>query len=428
MYMKIALAHDSFTQAGGAERVVEALHELYPQAPVFTLVFDPKFRFKYKDWDIRTSGLQTLFLSLGKFQYLLPLIPWGVDNLDFSGYDLVISSSSGFIKNIRVPKNCVHINYCHTPTRFLWSNPDYIKQEVPVILRPAAGILLKKLEAWDFRGAQRVGKFIANSKEVQSRIKKYYNRDSEIIYPFVDVNFWHTTSANVIARSASDEAISNQEKIASAALAMTHKQDYFLLAGRLQAHKKNDLIVEIFSALGGSASGGNESKINLHIAGTGRQEAYLKSIAKANITFLGQVTDEQLRDEYSGARAYIYPQLEDFGLMPLEAAACGTATLAFGHGGALETIVPGVTGEFFGIDDVLQSSGRVVAPFMGLSKEPDKSGNYKDQIKQLILSWNPQKYTTDNLRVQAEKFSKEKFKEQVLEFTRQNFATNNPHV
>src|ERR1035437_3807301 len=154
--MKIALAHDSFTQLGGAERVVEALHELYPEAPVFTLVFDPKFREKYKDWDIRTSGLQTLYLSLGKLQHLLPLIPWGVDNLDFKDFDLVISSSSGFVKNIHVSKNCVHINYCHTPTRFLWSNPDYIKQEVPFILRAAIGILLKTLKAWDYSSAQRV--------------------------------------------------------------------------------------------------------------------------------------------------------------------------------------------------------------------------------------------------------------------------------
>ncbi|HYV33439.1 MAG TPA: glycosyltransferase family 4 protein, partial [Candidatus Limnocylindria bacterium] len=109
---------------GGAERVLDALHELFPDAPVFTLVFDPQFKQKYSSWDIRTSGLQTLYLMLNKFQYLLPLIPWGVDNLNFSGYDVVISSSSGFIKNIRVPKNCVHINYCYTPARFLWSDKD----------------------------------------------------------------------------------------------------------------------------------------------------------------------------------------------------------------------------------------------------------------------------------------------------------------
>ena len=408
--MRIALAHDSFTQLGGAERVIEALHELYPEAPVFTLVFDPKFREKYKGWDIRTSGLQTLFLTLGKLQYLLPLIPWGVDSLDFSGFDVVISSSSGFIKNIRVPKTCGHLNYCHTPTRFLWSNSDYVKQEVPFFLRPFVNILLRRLKDWDFRGAQRVTKFIANSKEVKNRITKYYNRDSEIIYPLIDAEFWRPTASTIARRSvADDEAILFQGKIAapspSTGLAMTSKQNYFLLGGRLQAHKNNELIVQIFNELGKP----------LHIFGTGRQEKYLKSIAKSNIKFLGRITDEQLRDEYNGALGFVYPQLEDFGLMPLEAAACGTATLAYGQGGALETVIPGVTGEFFGQD--------VVSPVMGCPEKQtaDKSANYKNQIRQLILDWNTQKYLANNLRAQAEKFTKEKFKQQILGFTRQNF-------
>ncbi|MDR3643004.1 MAG: glycosyltransferase [Candidatus Doudnabacteria bacterium] len=350
--MKIALAHDSFTQLGGAERVVEALHEIFPDAPVFTLVFDPKYRLKYKDWDIRTSALQTLYLGMGKLQYLFPLIPWGVDNLDFSGFDLVISSSSGWAKNIRVPKNCIHINYCHTPTRFLWGEPEYINQEVPLPLRPLVRAVLGKMRKWDYRGARRVTKFIANSREVQERINKYYGCDSEIIYPFVDTVFWHS---------------------------MEEKNDYFLIAGRLQAHKKNSLIVEIFNELG----------LPLHVVGTGRQEGYLKSIAKPNVRFLGQVTDDQLRAEYSSALGYIYPQLEDFGLMPLEAAACGTASMAYGRGGALETIIPGRTGEFFDDYD-------------------------KETIKRRILSWNVQKYAAGDLRAQAEKFTKEKFKSAIL--------------
>ncbi len=159
------------------------------------------------------------------------------------------------------------------------------------------------------------------------------------------------------------------------------KGDYFLLAGRLQAHKRNALMVEIFNELG----------LPLHVVGKGRQESFLRSIAKPNITFLGRISDEQLRDEYSGALDFIYPQIEDFGLMPLEAAACGTATLAYGKGGALETVIPGVTGELFGSYD-------------------------KEKIKQLIVNWQPQKYSTDALRSQAEKFSKEKFKQQILEF------------
>lgn len=352
--MKIALAHDSFTQMGGAERVLDALHELFPEAPVFTLVFDPKFKEKYEGWHIRTSSLQTLYLALGKLQNLLPLIPWGVENLDFSGYDIVISSSSTFIKNIRAPKNCVHISYCHTPTRFLWSDPDYVKQEVPAMLRPVIKLLLSRMKKWDYAGAQRVSKFIANSKEVQSRIKQFYNRDSVIFYPPINTDFWKKTA---------------------------EKKDYFLLAGRLQAHKKNDLIVEVF----------NDLKIPLHVVGTGRQEEYLKSIAKQNISFLGKVSDEQLRDEYSGALGFIYPQVEDFGLMPLEAAACGTATLAYAKGGALETILEGETGELFETYD-------------------------KDQIKQKILDWEIAKYQPEVLRAQADKFNKEKFKKKISDF------------
>lgn len=352
--MKVALAHDSFTQLGGAERVVESLHEMYPDAPVFTLVLDRKLKDKYRSWDIRTSWLQVLYNFIPKLQYLLPFIPAAVSSLDFSGYEMVMSSSSSFIKNIRVPKSTIHINYCHTPTRFLWSDENYINQEVPAILRPLVRPFIGLLRKWDYAGAQRVTHFIANSREVQDRISRYYQRTSTLVPPFIDVNFWHPT---------------------------VEKQDYFLIAGRLQAHKKNDLIIEIFNDLG----------LPLHVVGTGRQEHYLKSIAKPNISFLGRVSDEQLRDQYSGTKGFIFPQLEDFGLMPLEAAACGTATLAYGKGGALETVMPGVTGELFSDYD-------------------------QQKIKLLILAWNPQKYTLDNLRAQGAKFSKEAFKQSIGKF------------
>lgn len=352
--MNIALAHDSFTQLGGAERVVDAFHEMFPQAPVFTLVFDSKFKEKYAGWDIRTSWLQVFYKFVPKLQYFLPVIPAAVSSLDFSGYDVVLSSSSGFIKNIRVPKNCIHINYCHTPTRFLWSDSAYVNQEVPVLIRPIVKLLLRLIKKWDFKGAQRVTHFIANSREVSNRIFRYYKRTSTAIYPFVDAEFWKPTKS---------------------------KGNYFLLAGRLQAHKKNDLIIQIFNELG----------LPLHVVGTGRQEAYLKSIAKPSIAFLGRIDDNQLRDEYSSALGFIYPQIEDFGLIPLEAAACGTATLAYGKGGALETIVPGMTGEFF-------------------------DSYNKEKIKQIILNWDIKKYRADNLQAQAEKFNKEKFKQLIKEF------------
>ncbi len=386
--MRIAIVHDSFTQLGGAERVVDVLHEMYPEAPVFTLVFDKKLKDKYLAWDIRTSWLQVIYNIIPKFQYLFPLVPLAVSSLKFDGFDLVISSSSSFAKNIKVPKTTVHISYCHTPTRFLWQGTDYLNEEVPSILLPIARIIIKWMRKWDYRAAQRVTHFVANSTEVQKRIKAYYNRDSTVIYPPVDTDFWKPVS--VIA-SASEAILSSSQIAASASqspglLAMTQKQDYFLLAGRLQAHKSNELIIKIF----------NDLKIPLHVVGTGRQESYLRSISKDNIKFLGRISDEQLREEYSGTKAYIFPQLEDLGLMPLEAAACGTATIAYGKGGSLETVVSGVTGELFEKYDA-------------------------DEIKRLILGFNPAKYQQQNLTNHAKKFSREKFKLQIFDFINRHY-------
>ena len=185
--MKIALAHDSLTQYGGAERVLQALHEIYPDAPLFTLVYDPKLREHFDGWHVISSPLQYLYRLLPRFQLMLPFIPLAVRFFDFSEFDVVISSSSTFIKAIRVPKKTLHINYCHTPARFLWYERDqYIRTEVPFLLRPFLKIYLKWMQRWDFKAAQRVDHFIANSKNVQARIKKYYRRNSTVIYPYVD--------------------------------------------------------------------------------------------------------------------------------------------------------------------------------------------------------------------------------------------------
>ena len=264
-------------------------------------------------------------------------------------------------------------------------------------MRPLANIFLKWMKGWDYAAAQRVDFFIANSQEVKKRIQKYYNRDSVVIYPPIDTEFWFgarhpgpfsQTEGRPERGQTGGEfgAVSGrrgnlpQNNIASDAPAMA-KQGYFLLAGRLQAHKRNDLIIEIFNELG----------LRLHVVGTGRQEQYLKSIARPNITFYGRVSDEELRTQYQEAQGFIYPQIEDAGLMPLEAAACGTATIGIAKGGSLETIVPGVTGELF-------------------------EDYNKEKIKQIILAWNPEKYSADGLRRHAEKFSKKKFTDEILKF------------
>ncbi len=352
----IALAHDSFTQLGGAERVFDCIHELYPSAPVYTLVVDDKLIERYKHWNIKTSFIQHLYSFKKNLQYWLFLIPIALRFLKTSE-KVLLSSSSIFVKNIATTSGSIHVNYCHTPARFLWSEREYALQELPAVLKPFYPFLwvyLSWMRRWDYKGAQRVTHFIANSKEVQKRITKYYNRDSVVIHPFVDTAFWKPTRP---------------------------KQDYFLIAGRLQAHKNNEIIIEIFNELG----------LPLHVVGTGRQETYLRSIAKPNIAFLGRVSDEVLRDEFSGARGYIFPQFEDFGIMPLEAAACGTATLGLAKGGSLETIVPGVTGELF----------------------PSVT---KDIIKTYIQQWDPARYAPAALQDHTQSFSKQAFQTKLVEY------------
>lgn len=355
--MKIALAHDSFTQFGGAERVVQALHELYPDSPIFTLVIDAGEAARYEGWDIRPSSLQKIYNKHKSFKHLLPLIPHAIKSLDFRGYDVVLSSSSAFLKGLRLPKSVLHINYCHTPTRFVWSDPGYLRQETICLIRPLVRLYLKWFRFRDYQNAQKVDAFIANSVEVQKRIKRYYKRESTIIYPFIDTDFWRPSR---------------------------EKQDYFLVAGRLQPHKHNEAVIKIFNRLG----------LPLHVAGSGRQEAYLKSIAAPNVKFLGKVSDETLRDEYSGALALLFPQLEDFGLMPLEAAACGTASIGQAKGGSLETIISGLTGELIVPEDW-------------------------QALEALIKYWRAEIYRPNLLKQHADKFNKPRFLREIAEFVNQ---------
>jgi len=360
--MKVALVHDSLTQLGGAERVLEVLHEMYPSAPVYVLVCSRELKEKFSAWDIRTSWLQPFYNVFPKFQYFFPIIPLALKTWNFGGYDLVVSSSSSFAKNISVPKGVCHINYCHTPTRFLWLDQDYVSQELLSWLKlftPLVRLMLLFLKKWDYKGAKRVSAFVANSKEVKTRINRFYGRESEVINPPVDTEFWYPTQA---------------------------KKDYFLLAGRLQAHKNNEIVIRTFNRL----------RIPLHVVGTGRQELQLRSMAGPNIKFFGRVSDETLRDEYSGALGYIYPQVEDFGLMPLEAAGCGTATLAVAKGGSLETVVPGVTGEFF-------------------------EENISESLEQKVRAWDASAYRKDALTKHASAFGKQVFVSKMQQSLETNF-------
>lgn len=357
--MKISLAHDSFTQTGGAERLIEAVHELYPNSPIYTVVVDKALKPKFINWNFHTSLLQRIYNFYPHFQSLFPFIPMVLPFLKVEPLDILFSFSSSYIKGLTKPKGSIHINYCHTPTRFIWTDSEYAEKEIPSLLRPVARIYFRWLRKWDLRAASKIDLFIANSREVQQRIKTFYHKDSAIIYPFVDTNFWQPTKS---------------------------KANYFLIGGRLQPHKNNELIVNLFNRLG----------LELHVVGTGRHEAYLRSIAKPNIKFLGRVSDEVLRDEYSSAIGFIYPQLEDFGMMPLEAASCGTATIGLGQGGILETVFPNVTGELF-------------------------SNATETEIEPIINNWDYKKFPETVLLSHAAKFSKEIFQEKIKQLIQNTY-------
>lgn len=309
--MKIALVHDYLVQDGGAERVLQALQQIWPEAPTYTLFFDPQRLPVFRDKDVRTSFLQRAPLIKTKYQMYVALMPTAMEQLDLSDYDVVVSNTSAFAKGVIVRRDALHICYCHTPTRYLWSDTHSYVQELrlPRLAKSLLLPVLSYLRLWDRQAAERVDHFIANSKTVEERIKKYYRRDSRIIYPPVEIDRF---------------SISSEPKT------------YFLAGGRLVAYKRFDLIVEA----------ANKTGLPVKIFGTGPIEEELRRSAHENVTFVGKISDEEKARLYAGARAFIHPHEEDFGITAVESMAAGRPVIAYRKGGATETILEGVTGEF----------------------------------------------------------------------------------
>lgn len=310
--MKTALVHDYLVQYGGAERVLEEAHALFPEAPVYTSIYDPVLMpDPYREWDIRTTWLQRLPGASKRFRQLMPLYPWAWESLDLTGYDVVISFSSGLCLGVMTPPETLSICYCHTPARFLWNYHEYVRREGMGRFRQrAVSLVLPWLRTWDRAAADRVDYFIANSSTVRKRIAKYYRRDSTVIHPPVDVGRFAPASGH---------------------------DDYYLVLSRLIPYKRLDLAIEA----------ANRLKVRLVVAGSGRDEARLKGMAGPTVEFVGRVNDEQMKELYARCRAFIFPGEEDFGITPLEAMASGRPVIAYRRGGALDTVVEGVTGAFF---------------------------------------------------------------------------------
>ena len=313
--MKTALVHDDLVQAGGAERVVIAMHDMFPDAPLYTSVYDPKATFSpFRDMDVRTSYLQRTPLASRRMHKLaLPLFPSAFEQFDFTGYDLVISSASRFAKGIITPPEACHVCYCHTPPRFAWRPQDYFAQNATArTLEPLMRQMMTDLRVWDTAASQRVDYFVANSHNSARRIRKYYRRDAAVIHPPIETAKYTPIGADQVGK-------------------------HFLVVSRLVGYKRVDLAVAACNLLGAE----------LRVVGTGPEMAALQAKAGPTVRFLGRLSDAEVAAEYARCRAFLFPGEEDFGLTPLEAMASGRPVVAYGAGGALETIIPGRTGLFF---------------------------------------------------------------------------------
>jgi len=311
---RVALVHDWLTSFGGAERCLIQLHQLFPTAPIYTLVHDTRLTPpELSSANIITSHLQKLPGASSDYQRMLPLMPFAVEQFDLRGFDLVISSSHAVAKGVLTGARQKHLSYCYTPMRYIWDLYQTYLDHTQL-----SGLAAKTfkhsahyLRMWDYTSSQRVDKFLAISRTVQQRIRHSWGRDAPVVYPPVDTDFFAPDPAGLA--------------------------DYFLIVSRFVPYKRIDLAIDVF----------NERSDKLLIVGNGPQFKRLRRGAKKNIEFIGAVSDEELRALYQNCRALVFPAEEDFGLTPVEAMACGRPVVALGYGGAAETVVDGETGVLF---------------------------------------------------------------------------------
>jgi len=355
--MRVALIHDFLTQYGGAEKVLESFHRIWPTAPIFTLFYDKKaMGEKFEDCEINVSPIQNLPFGVRKYRWYLPLMPSAIERFNLKNFEVVVSDCSAYSKGVITPPNVFHFSYIHTPTRYLWSDThDYLdslkggERVVGKVIAP----LLNRLRMWDYLAAQRPDFLIANSNCVAERIRHYYHRESKVIYPPVETEKFAISE--------------NQEK-------------FFLIVSRLRPYKKIDVAVQAF----------NHLKIPLKIIGGGESES-LKKMAGPHVEFLGFVSEKEKAEYLSHCRAFIHPQEEDFGITAVEAMASGRPVIAYRAGGARETVKEGETGRFFK-EQTWESLAETVVRFRSEDFDPAK------------------------IRKHALKFGRERFEKEISEF------------
>ena len=317
--MRVAVVHHWFVTRGGGERVAECIAALFPRAEIFTLLARSEgVPETLRARKLHTSFLQRLPGAENFHRHFMPLYPEAVKSLDLRGFDLVLSSDSGPVKGVRISPGAVHICYCHSPMRYLWDGYSAYRASMGLLTRLAFRLTAGRVRRWDRAAAAKVTHFIANSAYVADRIRRAYGRDAEVLYPPIDLH--------------RAEAVADLEP-----------RDHYLCAGRLVAYKRTELMIEACHRLGRT----------LRVAGTGPEEPHLRRLAGslgAHVEFLGEVSHERLWEEYARCRALLFAADEDFGMVPLEAQACGRPVIAYGVGGSLETVrgkEQPITGAYF---------------------------------------------------------------------------------
>lgn len=353
--LNIALVHEWIVNYAGSEKVLTALSEMFPKADIFTTVYNREKVPQFNKKKVRTSFLQNIPLMKSKRELLIPFAPYAFEQFDLSKYDLVISSTTMAAKGVITKPDCLHISYCHTPPRYLYE-PDVDPRAKRGSFSWLRNKTMHSLRLWDRVAADRVDYFIANSEYVRRRINKYYRTDAKVIYPPVDV--------------AQYEVAKNSEK-----------KDYYLFVSRLVDYKRCDIVVEAFNRL----------EAPLVVIGYGPEESKLKQLAKGNIKFVGGKFGAELSKYYREAKALVFAAEEDFGLVSVEAQACGTPVIAFGKGGSLESIEDGKSGIFFGEQNPVS-------------------------IVESINRFEKMSFDPKNCRLQAEKFSNDIFKKEIEKF------------
>lgn len=365
--MKVALVHDFLNTWGGGEYVLKVLTKIWPKAPVFAITYKQEILDEFfPGVKVFPSYLQTRPGMPDKFKYYLASMPKAIESFDLRDYDLVISDSSSFAKGVLTKRPTKHICYLHTPTRYLWSDrEEYLKNApipVPLIGRAIVKRIVKKLQRWDLEASKRPDVIIANSNYIAERTRTYYHRNPDhVLFPPVD---------------------SNRFKI------MDGSKDYFLVVARSEPYKRTDLAIQAANQLG----------FKLKVVGGGTKAKEFMEMAGSTVVFTGRVSNDELVELYANCRAFIFPPKEDAGITPLEAMSSGRPVIAYGEGGALESVVAGVTGEFFQEQTV-------------------------DSLVSVLKHFDPNKYDPQKIRAHALKFDESIFKQRIKEIVESVMST-----